>query len=102
MKNKWLQASISFVCLGVAMQIAGCAGGATQDMQRNNRGYIGDSGRKQDNAVNTLQAESKYSIVTPKSITADMIIRSYRTDNIFRSALILVNHLFHGFSYNVF
>lgn len=84
MKNKWLQASISFVCLGVAMQIAGCAGGATQDMQRNNRGYIGDSGRKQDNAVNTLQAESKYSIVTPmmelKNAVVEIIGNNYWPD----------------------
>ena len=84
MKNKWIRAGISFVCLGVAMQIAGCADGAVRDTHRNSRAYIGDDYNNQEDAVNTLHAESKYRIVTPmmelKNAVVEIIGDNYWPD----------------------
>lgn len=81
MKKVYL-AELSAVFLAAALSFGGCGRNGSD----NSRAYIDESDRMEEDAVNTFQAGSKYSIVTPmmelKKAVEDIIGENYWPDTL--------------------
>lgn len=83
MKKFWLSV---LVLLLPALALQGCSGSAADKSGSSGKAYVDESSSKEDDAVNTFQAGSKYKIVTPmmelKEAVADMIGENYWPDTL--------------------
>lgn len=87
MKERIIKAGMVFFVLGMVTYVAGCMGEEDNNRQRNSQAYIGESSSGEDNAINTLQSGSKYSIVTPMMELKEAVV-SILGDNYWPDALL--------------
>lgn len=82
-----MKAGMVLSFLGMILQFTGCKGGEENSRQRNSQAYIKENNGSEDNAINTLQAGSKYKIVTPMMELKEAVV-SILEDNYWPDALL--------------